>query len=904
MKKLIQVCVILLSMLFIFNVNAMAYEGPLDYVDMGTYIYIEGFRTIPNDTSHLLNTSLEVPSKINGILVREIGSQAFRNQRSLKTVTLPHLNEIGDCAFMGCQIEELNWSGATTIGDSAFSGLRTKSLAILNTKKVGDYVFEYSRIESVYVSNSLSSCGKTIFRGCTSLKTATVSDGIAKNMAYCFGTDTGLKNLTLSDNVRNILMDDENAAIFYNLDTLSVNPNNTVFYIENNCLINKETKTLIVALKNATIPSDGSVTKIGDYAFYGHTDLTSITIPDSVTSIGDYAFRGCTSLTSVTIPNSVTSIGACAFADCTSVNNVTIPDSVTTIGKYAFGGCTSLTSATIPNSVFESAALIFPQNLKNLTLSYDVNFEFVTADNAPLFSSLDSLKVDSNNPFIYVQNNCIINKESKTLLLALKNAVIPNDNTVTKIGKNAFYNRVELTAVTIPNSVTSIDNSAFSGCASLTSVTIPNSVTSIGNSAFSGCTSLTSVNIPNSVTSIGDSAFYGCTSLTNVAIPNTVTFCATNAFSVCDGIITFATPAKYLSCVPKTVKNLIITEATTMSEKAAKSFKDLTEITLPFAGKSVNDATTTSFYWIFGRDIVDYRYVPLVPQSLKKVTLTAAERIDTSCFYECSHIEEIVLNEGVKSINQLAFARCFSLKTITIPKSVETIYTSSFSECDSLTTVRCYRNTKGEELANYLGVEIEYLDEECETHDFADWEIVDMPQCNVQGSHKRVCNACGYIESEPMDATGHNYVFDKIIYEATEINPGLQQSVCTVCGETLQTEIPVITPEFPDNSVEVSDIVEPNESIPEESIIEDSVPEESIIEESISEESIVDTDISNDSSMVESENDKSQLEDSGSDNTWIYILVGALALLLVGAVVVIVVLLKKKSVPTLPESKE
>ena len=44
-------------------------------------------------------------------------------------------------------------------------------------------------------------------------------------------------------------------------------------------------------------------------------------------------------------------------------------------------------------------------------------------------------------------------------------------------------------------------------CTSLTSVTIPNSVTSIGRCAFYGCTSLTSITIPDSVTSIGDEAF-------------------------------------------------------------------------------------------------------------------------------------------------------------------------------------------------------------------------------------------------------------------------------------------------------------------------------------------------------------------------------------------------------------
>lgn len=51
------------------------------------------------------------------------------------------------------------------------------------------------------------------------------------------------------------------------------------------------------------------VTSIGNYAFDGCEDLTTVTIGSNVTTIGDFVFYGCHNLTSVTIPNSVTSIG-------------------------------------------------------------------------------------------------------------------------------------------------------------------------------------------------------------------------------------------------------------------------------------------------------------------------------------------------------------------------------------------------------------------------------------------------------------------------------------------------------------------------------------------------------------------------------------------------------------------
>jgi len=172
------------------------------------------------------------------------------------------------------------------------------------------------------------------------------------------------------------------------------------------------------------------VTSIGEYAFYGCSGLTSVTIPNSVTSIGEAAFFGCKGLTSVTIPNSVTSIGNGAFSRCSGLTSITIPNSVTSIGNNAFSGCSKLTSVTIPNSV----------------------------------TSVEN----------YAFSGCS----------GLTSITIPNS--VTSIGDYAFDGCSGLTSITIPNSVTSIGSHAFDGCYRLTSITIPNSVTSIGDNAFDG----------------------------------------------------------------------------------------------------------------------------------------------------------------------------------------------------------------------------------------------------------------------------------------------------------------------------------------------------------------------------------------------------------------------------------
>ena len=267
----------------------------------------------------------------------------------------------------------------------------------------------------------------------------------------------------------------------------------------------EQTKTVII--------EDG-VMSIGNLAFWGFRNMTSVEIAGSVTSIGDDAFRGCISLISVEIPASVKTIGKGAFYVCRGLVTVTLGDNVTSIGIDAFSSCVVLASIVIPDSVTSIGGNVFAGCTK-----------------------LASIRVSSGNSVYDSRNDCnaLIETESNRLVAGCKNTIIPEG--VSSIGGSAFWGCTELKSVIFPGSMTSIGESAFYGCTGLTSVAIPDGVSAIGDFAFYGCKGLLSVNIPNSVTSTGNAAFSRCTSLTSVVIPGSVSLISEQAFYECSGLI-------------------------------------------------------------------------------------------------------------------------------------------------------------------------------------------------------------------------------------------------------------------------------------------------------------------------------------------------------------------------------
>ena len=126
------------------------------------------------------------------------------------------------------------------------------------------------------------------------------------------------------------------------------------------------------------------ITYIAEGAFYGCSGLTSLTIPTGVSIINEYAFYDCSSLTRLDLPSSIREIYHSAFMNCRNLTSLTIPSNVTYISSRAFSGCSSLQNITLPTRIFGIGDNAFYgcSNLNSLTLSYELReiYEYAFCD--------------------------------------------------------------------------------------------------------------------------------------------------------------------------------------------------------------------------------------------------------------------------------------------------------------------------------------------------------------------------------------------------------------------------------------------------------------------------------------------------------------------------------------------
>ncbi len=431
-------------------------------------------------------TDIVIADVYEGLPVKEVGDSAFSGSDTILSVVLPNgVVRIGQEAFMACQnMKSISIpDSVTSIGKGAFkwcyhltdiclpSGLEILEREVFST---------CTALTNITIPNGVKNIGFGAFSGCSGLTSVTISNTV-EIINRSFSDCSSLTSITIPVSLTSI-----EGAFFgcSSLMSISVAEGNPVYHASGNCLIETASKTLVAGCQTSVIPTDGSVTKIGEDAFSGCNNLesmiipntviwidssafglcdslTNITIPDSVTSIGSAAFGGCSSLTDIAIPNSVTSIDYAAFRGCSSLTSITIPDSVTSIGSDAFSDCSSLTSITIPDSVTKLGEYAFGgcTNLKRVSIGnglIEIGNNYSKPDLFKNSASLIQIEFPSGNPYfmneMFAGSDQLFNKGAGVIYIG--------DWVV-----DAIY--IQVKEVTIRGDIVGISRGAFGKCAVL-----------------------------------------------------------------------------------------------------------------------------------------------------------------------------------------------------------------------------------------------------------------------------------------------------------------------------------------------------------------------------------------------------------------------------------------------------
>lgn len=269
---------------------------------------------------------------------------------------------------------------------------------------------------------------------------------------------------------------------------------------------------------------------------------------------------------------------------------------------------------------------------------------------------------------------------------------------VKRIGKLAFANCSYLTGVTLPDSLTYIGENAFSSCRSMSGeIVIPSGVTEISAGAFSYCGSIEAVELGAELRSIGVNAFTNCDSLSEIVIPDSVVSVEGYAFALCSGLasVSFGASLEHIgeyafSSLPITAVSLPA-DLKTIGMGAFLNCKDLSFVSL---GDGVEEIGAGAFsdtaIWTQSKE--NEVYVGGWLLGLKKASVEYVNfREDTvgianSAFYGNKSLTDVILPNGVKFIGSRAFARSEIINMV-IGSGVHTIGSEAFAGCGSLSTL-------------------------------------------------------------------------------------------------------------------------------------------------------------------------------------------------------------------------
>lgn len=275
--------------------------------------------------------------------VLKVPAHAFHNSDIRKVVLHSAVEEVGDYAFYGSAMEELELLGVADEGDDT-----PEPAALSDDGSPEGAEGEEGVTEEEEVIDPLV-LGSYMCRNAGNLTRVSVQRRIAEiPESMCAGC-SALTEVTVEDSVTRI-----GDRAFADCSELTVIPNEAhISYIGVGAFANSGVTEISLGL-SAEEGEESTDVEIGSAAFYGCTKLRSVTLGDRVKAIPELAFAGESELTEISIPSSVSTIGRTAFIG-SSISKITVDNSSENVGEHAPWGAKSPVTCVFTNTemVFE-----------------------------------------------------------------------------------------------------------------------------------------------------------------------------------------------------------------------------------------------------------------------------------------------------------------------------------------------------------------------------------------------------------------------------------------------------------------------------------------------------------------------------------------------------------------------
>ena len=488
------------------------------------------------------------------------------------------------------------------------------------------------------------------------------------------------------------------------------------------------------------------VTTIGSYAFYQHTVIAEVALPNTLITILSYAFQGCSQLASVYIPDGVTVIESRAFYSCTQLTEVHIPANVTTIGYRAFYNCYQLSEVYIAARAVSIGTDAFSSYYVKQIFCYEGSDAVTYAESkgisycaAPTGETLGHVYGDwyrENDPTCTKTGNdrhdCARCDHYETRTVAAYGhdyqAVVTaptcveqgyTTHTCSRCGDSYVDTYTERTHH-YANGVCSVcgvaDGAMAEGqCGSTMFWSFyedgklviygKGAMYSFGSSSqpwYAYKEQITSVEIMEGITSVGQYAFYNHTALTEVVLPNTLISVLYGVFQYCSQLTSVSIPDN----------------VTSIGSYAFYGCQSLTELHIPA------NVTTIGIY----------------------------------AFYDCYQLSEVYISANVVSIDTYAFSSSYVKKLFCYEESAAVTYAQNrgISYCAAPT---------GENLG----------------HVYGDWYRENDPTCTKTGNDRHDCVRCDHYETSTVAAYGHDY--QAVVTAPTCVEQGYTTHTCSRCSD-------------------------------------------------------------------------------------------------------------------------